>query len=146
MVVPVFKLFTLALKSLSKPVSKNLYLFAKDHPRFSRGCIALGRGYHRFSARLQGRRVVGPVCDDVALTMGSEAAVELSAYLVAAAMLTVEFTWSSAKEQAKREKQEARFDDLRGQLEKLNALNADLLVTLRGLKAQRHPLPPAAPT
>lgn len=36
--------------------------------------------------------------------------VELSAYLVAAAMLTVEFTWSSAKEQAKREKQEARPD------------------------------------
>lgn len=32
MVVPVFKLFTLALKSLSKPVSKNLYLFAVHAP------------------------------------------------------------------------------------------------------------------
>lgn len=44
-------------------------------PRLSKGCIVLGRGYHRFSAYLQGRRVVGPVCDDVALSMGSEAAV-----------------------------------------------------------------------
>ena len=33
MVVPVFKLFTLALKQVIKPVSKNLYVFAQDHPR-----------------------------------------------------------------------------------------------------------------
>eukprot|EP00667_Euglena_gracilis_P023316 EG_transcript_26291 len=146
MVVPVFKLLTLALKQISKPVSKNLYVFAQDHPRLSKGCIVLGRGYHRFSAYLQGRRVVGPVCDDVALSMGSEAAVELSAYLVAAVMLVWEFQWSADKEQRKKEAQEARFQALQDQLERLNALNAELLITLRHVKDQRTVAPTAKQT
>ena len=73
--MPVFKLLTLAAKQASKPISKNLYLYAKDHPRLKDGCVALGRRYHRFTAALQGRRGIGCISDEVALTMGSEAAV-----------------------------------------------------------------------
>ena len=57
MVLPVIKLGSLFIKMVSKPVAKNLYTVGKDSPVMRPWFVRLGRGYSRFTMRLQGRCV-----------------------------------------------------------------------------------------
>lgn len=61
--LPLFKLGTLLVRTLSKPLAKRIKQEAANHPRISRWTIALGQFSHNITARLNvlasGYKLVG---------------------------------------------------------------------------------------
>ncbi|OMO76334.1 Septum formation initiator [Corchorus capsularis] len=133
MVLPLLKLGTLALKTLSKPVANKLKHQAVIHPRFRNFIVSFAQANHRISTRMQ-RRIYSHATDVEIRPLNEEKAVqaavdligELFVFTVAGALVIFEYQRSSRseakKEEARRQELEAikqRNEDLANEVELL---------------------------
>ncbi|KAK8580638.1 hypothetical protein V6N12_070899 [Hibiscus sabdariffa] len=149
MVLPLVKLGTLALKTLSKPVASRLKRQAAYAPKFRQFIISIAQANHQITTRMQ-RHIYSRATDVEIRPLDEEKAVqaavdligELFVFTVAGAMLIFEVQRSSRseakKEAARREELEAmkkRDEDLATQVELLRHKLEELeqLAKQRGL-------------
>ncbi|XP_021295115.1 OPA3-like protein [Herrania umbratica] len=110
MVLPLLKLGTLALKTLSKPVANRLKRQAGYHPRFRQFIVNIAQANHRISTRMQ-RSIYSHATDVEIRPLDEEKAVqaavdligELFVFTVAGALLILEVQRSSRSEAKKEE-------------------------------------------
>ncbi|XP_049414297.1 uncharacterized protein LOC125877037 [Solanum stenotomum] len=131
MILPVFKLGTLALKSFCKPIGNRIKKEAGYHPRFRNFIINIAQANHRLSTKLQ-RRIYGhatdvairPLNEDKAVQAAADLLGELFVFSVAGVAVIFEVQRSSRsearKEEVRRKELEAlkqRDDELSRELE-----------------------------
>ncbi|KAI4296830.1 hypothetical protein L6164_036753 [Bauhinia variegata] len=126
MVLPLLKLGTLALKTLSKPVAHRLKRQAAIHPRFREFIVSIAQTNHRIQTRMQ--RSIYSHSTDVAIRpldeeMAVQAAVdligEIFVFTVAGALLILEVQRSARSEARKEELRKAEVEALRQRSEDL---------------------------
>eukprot|EP00249_Psilotum_nudum_P008646 c21420_g1_i3 orf=643-924(-) len=78
MILPLAKLGTLALRTLSKPVANRLKAQATRHPRFREMIVGLAQANHKFTVQLQ-RRIYGHATDVEVRPLDPEKAVQAAA-------------------------------------------------------------------
>ncbi|KAL2931709.1 OPA3-like protein [Bienertia sinuspersici] len=81
MALPFFKLGTLALRTLSKPIANRLKQQAGLHPKFRELIIGLAQVNHRFTTTLQ-RRIYGHATDVEIRPLNEEKAVQAASDLL----------------------------------------------------------------
>lgn len=130
MILPLAKLGTLLIKTLSKPIASRLKVQAARHPRFRALIVEFAQANHKFSTNLQ-RRIYGHSTDVEVRPLNEEKAVQAATDLVgeffifsvggAAVIFEVQRSARSEarKEEARRQELEAlrqRDDDLAREL------------------------------
>ncbi|KAL0302092.1 UNVERIFIED_CONTAM: hypothetical protein Sangu_2500800 [Sesamum angustifolium] len=81
MILPVFKLGTLALKTLCKPIGNRIKKEAGFNPRFRQSIINIAQANHRLTTTLQ-RRIYGHATDVAIRPLNEEKAVQAAADLL----------------------------------------------------------------
>lgn len=81
MVLPLLKLGTLALKTVSKPIAARLKAQAGLHPRFRQSIINIAQANHRFTTTIQ-RRIYGHATDVEIRPLNEEKAVQAAVDLI----------------------------------------------------------------
>ncbi|CAH9112166.1 unnamed protein product [Cuscuta europaea] len=110
MVLPLLKLGTLALKTLSKPIAVRLKTEAGRHPKFRTFIISMAQANHRITTTMQ-RRIYGHATDVEIRPLNEEKAVqnavdflgEIFIFSVAVAALVFEVQRNSRSEAKKEE-------------------------------------------
>lgn len=140
MVLPLVKLGTLALRTLSKPIAVRLKKEAGLHPRFRSFIISIAQANHRMTTTMQ-RRIYGHATDVGIRPLNEEKAVqasvdllgELFVFSVAGAVVVFEVQRSS--------RAEAKKEELRRQeMEKLRLRDEALELEIKGLKSKLQEL------
>ncbi|XP_022874103.1 uncharacterized protein LOC111392922, partial [Olea europaea var. sylvestris] len=80
MILPVFKLGTLALKTLCKPIGKRIKKEAGLNPKFRQSIINIAQANHRFTTTLQ-RQIYGHATNVAIRPLNEEKAVQAAADL-----------------------------------------------------------------
>ncbi|KAL9234031.1 hypothetical protein vseg_008952 [Gypsophila vaccaria] len=127
MVLPLLKLGTLALRTLSKPIAVRLKQQAGFHPKFRQLIINIAQSNHRFTTTLQ-RRIYGhatdveirPLNEEKAVQAASDLIGELFIFLVAGAAVIFEVQRSAKSEAKKEEKRKQELETLRQRDEALS--------------------------
>lgn len=140
MVLPLVKLGTLVLKTVSKPLASRLKQHAAIHPKFRTSIINLAQANHRLTTNIQ-RRIYGHATDVEIRPLNEEKAVqaagdlisELFVFTVAGAALVFEVQ-RSARSEAKKE--EVRKQEL----EVMRQRDEDLAKELESLKQKLQEL------
>ncbi|XP_055809258.1 OPA3-like protein [Solanum dulcamara] len=136
MVLPLLKLGTLALKTLSKPVAARLKKEAGLHPKFRNFIISIAQANHRMTTTMQ-RRIYGHATDVGIRPLNEEKAVqaavdllgEIFVFSVAGAIVVFEVQRNS--------RAEAKKEELRRQeMEKLRQRDEALEKEIKGLKSK----------
>ncbi|KAF3962334.1 hypothetical protein ACB098_06G073500 [Castanea mollissima] len=120
MVLPLFKLGTLALRTISKPIANRLKKEAGLHPTFRQFIINIAQANHRFTTTVQ-RRLYGhatnalirPLDEGRAVQLASELFGELFVFTVAGILLIYEVHRSSRAEARKEEKRKQEMEALK---------------------------------
>ncbi|KAI3718986.1 hypothetical protein L6452_19872 [Arctium lappa] len=140
MVLPLLKLGTLALKTLSKPIASRLKQQAALHPKFRTSIISFAQANHRLTTTIQ-RRIYGHATDVEIRPLNEEKAVqaagdlisELFVFTVAGAALVFEVHRSS--------RSEAKKEELRRQeMEVMKQRDEDLAKEVESLKQKLQEL------
>ncbi|KAG8385498.1 hypothetical protein BUALT_Bualt03G0051600 [Buddleja alternifolia] len=146
MVLPLLKLGTLALKTLSKPIAARLKKEAGLHPKFRNIIVSIAQANHRVTTTMQ-RRIYGHATDVEIRPLNEEKAVqaavdlmgEFFVFSVAVAALIFEVQRNSRSEAKKEEirKQEMegmrqRDEDLAKEVELLKQKLAEIEQMARG--------------
>ncbi|KAK4399169.1 UNVERIFIED_CONTAM: OPA3-like protein [Sesamum calycinum] len=126
MVLPLLKLGTLALKTLSKPIAARLKKEAGLHPKFRNIIVSVAQANHRITTTMQ-RRIYGHATDVEIRPLNEEKAVqaavdlmgEVFVFSVAVAALIFEVQRSSRSEAKKEELRKQEMEGLRQQDEEL---------------------------
>ena len=157
----VFKVGALAVKTLAKPVASRLKDKAQTPGVVQTLCVTYGQFHHnvgsRLSLRLLGHKAtkIKPLSEDKAITLGSTIFSEVLVFAVGGALIVIEYTrkgWEDdekkrvkeEKSAAKRQAQQARFEDLET---RLGRMEQQLEASLRRLEQSRtaESPPPATP-
>ncbi|KAH6780642.1 Optic atrophy 3 protein [Perilla frutescens var. hirtella] len=126
MILPVFKLGTLALKTLCKPIGNRIKKEAGKHPRFRQSIINIAQANHRFTTTVQ-RRIYGHATDVAIRPLNEEKAVQAAAdllgeffvFTVAGVALVFEVQRSSRSEARKEEMRKQELEAMRQRDEEL---------------------------
>ncbi|KAM2359063.1 hypothetical protein TB2_007590 [Malus domestica] len=118
--VPLFKLGTLAVRTISKPIANRLKAEAGLHPRFREYIIGLAQANYRFTTNLQ-RRLYGRATDvvirplDEAKAVGAAAEFlgELVIFSVAGLAVLYEVNRSARSEARKEEQRKQEIEGLK---------------------------------
>ncbi|KAI4374140.1 hypothetical protein MLD38_012169 [Melastoma candidum] len=120
MVLPLLKLGTLAVKTLSKPIASRLKQQAKLHPRFRQSIVDIAQANHRITTNIQ-RRIYGHATDVEIRPLNEEKAVqaavdmigEVFVFTVGGAVVIFEVQRSAKSEAKKEEKRRQEMEALR---------------------------------
>jgi len=131
MILPVAKLGTLLLKTMSKPIASRLKTEASRHPKFRQLIINLAQANHRISTNIQ-RRVYGhatnveirPLNEEKAVQAAADLIGELFVFSVAGAAVIFEVQ-RSARSEARKE--EARKNEIEAIRQKEDQLAEEIL-------------------
>ncbi|KAL6614188.1 hypothetical protein ACP70R_036458 [Stipagrostis hirtigluma subsp. patula] len=134
MILPVAKLGTLLLKTMSKPIAGRLKAEASRHPKFRQLIINLAQANHRISTNIQ-RRIYGhstnveirPLNEEKAVQAAADLIGELFVFSVAGAAVIFEVQRSARSEARKEESRKREIEALRQKEDQL----AQELSTLR---------------
>ncbi|KAK4398088.1 hypothetical protein Sango_1284300 [Sesamum angolense] len=126
MILPVFKLGTLALKTLCKPIGNRIKKEAGFNPRFRQSIINIAQANHRLTTTLQ-RRIYGHATDVAIRPLNEEKAVqaaadllgELFVFTVAGVAVVFEVQRSSRSEARKEELRKQELEVMRQRDEEL---------------------------
>lgn len=126
MVLPLVKLGTLALKTLSKPIASRLKQQAGLHPQFRQFIVNMAQSNHRMTTTMQ-RRIYGHATDVEIRPLNEEKAVqaavdligELFVFTVAGVAVIFEVQRSSRSEARKEEIRKQELEELRQRDENL---------------------------
>lgn len=134
MVLPLFKLGALALKTACKPIASRLKKEASVHPRFRQFIVNFAQANHRFTTQIQ-RRIYGHRTDVEIRPLNEEKAVQAAADLIGEVFV---FTVAGAAviyEVQRSAKSEARKEEARRQeMEEMRKRDEDLARELEALK------------
>ncbi|PVH31327.1 hypothetical protein PAHAL_9G114500 [Panicum hallii] len=125
MALPVAKLGTLALRTLSKPIASRLKSQAAVHPKFRNFIIAIAQINHRITTKIQ-RRIYGHTTDMEIKPLNEQKAVQAATDLIGEAFIFS--VQRSARSEARKE--EARKQEL----EELKQREESLAKELEDLK------------
>ncbi|KAL8461164.1 hypothetical protein ACS0TY_031786 [Phlomoides rotata] len=140
MVLPVFKLGTLALKTLCKPIGNRIKKEAGLHPRFRQSIINIAQANHRFTTTLQ-RRIYGRATDVAIRPLNEEKAVQAAADLLGELFVFAVAGGAVVFEVQRSSKSEARKEELRKQeLESLRQRDGELAGEVEQLKHRMEQL------
>ncbi|EPS67191.1 hypothetical protein M569_07588, partial [Genlisea aurea] len=120
MVLPLLKLGTLALKTLSKPIAARIKVEAGRHPRFRNVIISIAQANHRMTTTMQ-RRIYGhatnveirPLDEEKAVQAAVDLMGELFIFSVGVAALIFEWQRSSRSEARKEEIRRQELEEMR---------------------------------
>ncbi|KAI6703696.1 hypothetical protein NL676_012832 [Syzygium grande] len=120
MVLPLLKLGTLVVKTLSKPVASRLKQQAALHPRFRELIVGFAQANHRMTTNAQ-RRLYGHATDVEIRPLNEQKAVqaavdligELFVFSVAGALVIFEVQRSAKSEARKEEKRREELEAMR---------------------------------
>jgi hypothetical protein len=73
--MPIFKLATLAIESLSRPVAQRVNVHLKENAKFTQCVTKMGYGYQKLASKISIEPKI--ISKDRAIYLGSELAVEL---------------------------------------------------------------------
>ncbi|XP_054800256.1 uncharacterized protein LOC129304573 [Prosopis cineraria] len=126
MMLPLLKLGTLALKTLSKPVASRLKKQAAIHPRFRQYIVRMAQANHRITTRMQ-RHIYGHATDVEIRPLNEEKAVqaavdligEFFVFSVAGVLLIVEVQRSARSEARKEERRKQEVEAVRQRNEEI---------------------------
>ncbi|KAF7803381.1 OPA3-like protein [Senna tora] len=126
MVLPLLKLGTLVVKTLSKPVASRLKQQAAIHPRFRQYIVTIAQTNHRITTRMQ-RRIYGHATDVEIRPLNEEKAVqaavdligELFVFSVAGVLLIFEVQRSARSEARKEERRKQELEAVRQRNEEI---------------------------
>ncbi|XP_050215242.1 OPA3-like protein [Mercurialis annua] len=137
MVLPLLKLGTLAVKTLSKPFAAKLKQQAARHPKFRQLIVSFAQANHRITTRMQ-RRIYSHATDVEIRPLNEEKAVQAAVDLIGEVFV---FTVAGAVvifEVQRSAKSEARKEELRKQeLEAMRQRDEELA---REVETLRHKL------
>ncbi|XP_009352836.1 OPA3-like protein [Pyrus x bretschneideri] len=127
MVLPLLKLGTLAIKTLSKPVAARLKHQAAMHPKFRQFIVSIAQANHRMTTRMQ-RRIYSHATDAKIRPLNEEKAVqaavdligELFVFMVATVALIFEVQRSARSEARKEEARKRELEALKQRDEALS--------------------------
>ncbi|KAG5622495.1 hypothetical protein H5410_007713 [Solanum commersonii] len=130
MALPLLKLGTLALKTLSKPIGSRLKQQARLHPKFRNFIVSMAQANHRITTTMQ-RRLYGhatnveirPLDEEKAVQAAVDLLGEAFVFSVAVAALYFEVQRSSRSEA---KKEELRRQDLEQMRERDDALSREV--------------------
>ncbi|KAJ0233717.1 hypothetical protein HA466_0280600 [Hirschfeldia incana] len=133
MVLPLMKLGTLLVKTISKPLASQLKHQAKVHPRFRQSIINFAQRNHRVTTQIQ-RRIYGHATDVEIRPLNEEKAVqaavdligELFIFAVGGGVVIFEVQRSSRSEARKEEARKQELEELKKKDEELEKRMADL--------------------
>lgn len=142
MILPVAKLGTLLLKTMSKPIATRLKTEASRHPKFRQLIINLAQANHRISTNIQ-RRVYGhstsveirPLNEEKAVQAAADLIGELFVFSVAGVAVIFEVQ-RSARSEARKE--EARKKEIEAIRQKEEQLAQDLLIVKQKVSELEH--------
>ncbi|KAL2632113.1 hypothetical protein R1flu_016799 [Riccia fluitans] len=123
MILPVAKLGTLVLKTLSKPLASRLKTQAARHPRFRQSIINFAQANHKFQVNLQ-RRIYGhatnveirPLDEEKAVQAASDFLGEFFVFSIGGGLLVFEFQRSARSEARKEEARKQEIEGLRAEV------------------------------
>ncbi|XP_048230252.1 OPA3-like protein isoform X2 [Ricinus communis] len=126
MVLPLLKLGTLAVKTLSKPVAGKLKQQAAFHPKFRQFIINIAQANHRLTTRMQ-RSIYSHATDVEIRPLNEEKAVQAAVdligdvfvFTVAGAVVIFEVQRSAKSEARKEEKRLQELEEMRQRDEQL---------------------------
>ncbi|RHY89947.1 hypothetical protein DYB37_001210 [Aphanomyces astaci] len=157
MALPLDKLGGMLIRALTKPLVGEMKTLSKSHPWMQQTCERIGQRVNRWSLesvlamRLGGNAsiTVKELPADQAFKKGAEILGETFIFLVAVAVLTVDYTRTSAKSALKDKAEvernydeflemEARFRLLETSMHRLERVQAELHATLDNLSWEYH--------
>ncbi|XP_057948663.1 OPA3-like protein [Malania oleifera] len=134
MVLPLLKLGTLALKTLSKPIASKLKQQAGVHPKFRYLIVNVAQANHRFTTNLQ-RRIYGHATDVEIRPLNEERAVQAAVDLIGEIFIFSVAGAAVIFEVQRSSRSEARKEELRRQeFEVMKQRDEDLARELQQLK------------
>ncbi|XP_006647204.1 OPA3-like protein [Oryza brachyantha] len=142
MILPLAKLGTLALKTMSKPIAIRLKTEASRHPQFRQLIINLAQANHRISTNIQ-RRIYGhstqveirPLNEEKAVQAAADLIGELFVFSVAGAAVIFEVQ-RSARSEARKE--EARRNEIEALRQKEDQLAHEIEIVKQKLSEIEH--------
>ena len=124
-----FKIFSLAMKQLAKPLVASFRSFATTNKTFKKGCINIGQLMHRLSSttdqigkgrlNLPGSPQILPLSEERALENGASMLSELVLFSIAGGLVYWENARSAKSSENKQTKQEERLGELEGKVNDL---------------------------
>ncbi|RLN42067.1 hypothetical protein C2845_PM01G30390 [Panicum miliaceum] len=141
MALPVAKLGTLALRTLSKPIASRLKSQAAVHPKFRNFIIGIAQINHRITTKIQ-RRIYGHTTDVEIRPLNEQKAVQAATDLigeafifsVAVAALIFEVQRSARSETRKEEARKQELEELKQREESLAKELEDLKLKLNEIE------------
>eukprot|EP01132_Coremiostelium_polycephalum_P009050 gene9050-11085_t len=153
MVLPLMKVAALLIKSIAKPLSKQLKVQVSKSPRIHDSFVGMARLWHKLDVKLS--RFTGDTTRksaelnvNAAIDLGSEMVSEGFLLVVAISILLYENNKSSVKEQKKEELLNNRFKSLEETVQSQSETIKDLQSTIDRLYSENillkinHPQPP----
>ncbi|KAL7105771.1 hypothetical protein ACP275_07G066000 [Erythranthe tilingii] len=140
MILPLFKLGTLALRTLCKPIGNRIKKEAGFHPKFRQTIINIAQANHRLTTNLQ-RRIysratnveIRPLNEEKAVQVAADLLGELFLFTVAGGLIVFEVQRNSRSEARKEELRKQilevlreRDEELAGEIEQLKQRMAAL--------------------
>ncbi|WVQ78865.1 hypothetical protein IAT38_000956 [Cryptococcus sp. DSM 104549] len=139
------KIFSLAVKTLAKPIANTMKAQATQHETFRNICIGLAQRMHRTEARMrmgllnQEAGNVKPLNDTRAIQNGATTLAETFLFLVGVSLIAGESVRSSRKEGKRRDKVQDRLEGLEEEVKRLSEmLQAKQAEEMEGVEAIRQ--------
>ncbi|KAL8510162.1 hypothetical protein ACS0TY_017106 [Phlomoides rotata] len=128
MALPVIKLGSLLVRTISKPIANRLKRAATYHPRFRGLIVDLAQGYHVWTSKMQ-RHVLGrsntleirPLVEERAVQSATDLLGELFVFSVAGCAIIYEVQRSSRGEAKKEERRKQDLETMKQKNEELAA-------------------------
>ena len=125
-----FKLGTLVVRTLAKPIAETIKSQAKEHAKFRKVCVGVAQGVHRLDVgmrlnllRAEGsKREVRPLNESKAIDSGAKLISEAFLFGVAGGLIIFESWRSRRKENARREGVADAIEALQSEMEELRSL------------------------
>ncbi|BFG29122.1 hypothetical protein CerSpe_153960 [Prunus speciosa] len=134
--LPLLKLGTLALRTISRPIARRLKVEAGLHPRFRNYIISFAQANYRFGTNVQ-RRLYGRATDVVIRPMDEEKAVGAAAELLGELVIFTVAGLAIIFEVQRSARSEARKEEQRKQeIEAMKQKGTDLEKEVQCLKAK----------
>ncbi|KAF4388818.1 hypothetical protein CsatB_000990 [Cannabis sativa] len=140
MVLPLVKLGTLILKTVSKPIASKIKQQAGLHPRFRQSIINMAQKNHQITTQMQ-RRIYGHATDVEIRPLNEEKAVQAAVDLIGELFVFTVAGIALIFEVQRSARSEARKEEIRKQeLEAMKQRDDDLLREVESLKRKLEEL------
>ncbi|KAH9813071.1 optic atrophy 3 protein-domain-containing protein [Melampsora americana] len=133
------KVFSLLIKTLSKPIANSLKSRAQDHPQFRKICVGVAQSLHRYETRLASgifskiQPTIRPLSDTKAIQNGANFLSEAFLFTVALGLIVGENLRGRIQTANRRDKINERLEELEQSMAAINSGQIELKTQLTEL-------------